>query len=110
MSSFTSQNITSRINKRNPSLHWLRLFISIIIGIILMMSYLVWNVGNMPIKVAKYTIEKWYTITVLNDKLEFTLLPLGDIDFGLVFLLQKILLLLQEHMSTRKQERLFTIF
>ncbi len=71
MSSFTSQNITSRINKRNTSLHWLRLFISIIIGIILMMSYLVWNVGNVPIKVSKYTIEKWYTITVLNDKLGF---------------------------------------
>lgn len=71
MSTFSSHSISSRRTSKNKLSHQFRLITIILIGLCLTLSYLVWNVGNIPIKAKKYTIEKWYTLTLLNEKLGF---------------------------------------
>ncbi len=71
MSSFSSRPVSVRTNRNNRSPLGIGFFISAIAVIVLFVSYLVWSVGSTTIPKGKYTIDKWYTISVLSDKLGF---------------------------------------
>lgn len=70
MTSFSTRNVSSRMQKNQHSWNKIRLF-AIIWVCLIALFYSVWSVGNANITNKKYTIEKGYTITVLNDKLGF---------------------------------------
>ncbi len=71
MSSFSSKSISSRHNHRKKSSPWIGFFIGLIAIVWVFLVYLVWSVGSIPIWKGKYTIEKWYTLSILGDKLGF---------------------------------------
>lgn len=71
MSSFSQQPISPRTLRRKQDSRSLRFFVLVIIGIFIVLSYLVWSVGSVSIPADKYNIEKWYTASMLSDKLGF---------------------------------------
>lgn len=75
MSSFSSTRVSSRMNHRDKSVRAFRFLVIIAIFFIALVSYLVWSVGSITVPAKKYTIEKWYTVSVLSDKLGFGVAP-----------------------------------
>lgn len=71
MSSFSSTRVSSRMDHRDKAVRTLRFLTTIGIVLIVCMSYFVWNVWSIVLPTHKYTIEKWYTTSVLSDKLGF---------------------------------------
>ena len=71
MSSFSSRPLSSRTQRREQPSRSLRFFVLAIIGFFLLLTYLVSSVGSVNIPAGKYTIEKWYTVSILSDKLGF---------------------------------------
>lgn len=71
MSSFSSKRVSSRMDHRDKSIRTFRFFAISVILFIFFMSYQVWNTWSVIIPAHKYTIEKWYTVSVLSDKLGF---------------------------------------
>lgn len=71
MSSFSSTRVSSRMDHRDKSIRTLRFFIIIGIFFLVFASYLVWSVWSVSIPAQKFIIEKWYTVSVLSDKLGF---------------------------------------
>ena len=71
MPPFSQQPISPRTTRRNKESRSLRFFVLAIVGIFIVLSYLVWSVGSVAIPAGKYSIEKWYTASILSDKLGF---------------------------------------
>lgn len=71
MSSFSSRPVSTRPIQRKPSSFAKIFFVVWFFLISSIFYYLVWSVGSVSIQKGKYTIEKWYTISVLSDKLGF---------------------------------------
>jgi UPF0755 protein len=71
MASFSSRPMTSRINTINNSSFGIHFFVGLIVIIWFIFLYLVWSAWSISIKKGKYTIERWYTASVLSDKLGF---------------------------------------
>lgn len=71
MPSFSSRPISPRKLKHNNSSLGISIFIGSILVIVLIFLYLIWSVGSTSLSKGKYTIEKWYTVSVLSDKLGF---------------------------------------
>lgn len=72
MSSFSSRPVYSRTERHQSSPLWMRFFAIATVLSIIIFTYLIWSVGSIPIQKGKYTIEKWYTASVLSDKLGFS--------------------------------------
>ena len=75
MSQFSRQPISSRLDRNNQGSRSLRFFVLMIIGIFLFATYLVWSVWPVAIPIGKYTIEKWYTVSLLSEKLGLGIAP-----------------------------------
>lgn len=71
MSSFSSKSVYSRNNIQNKYSPGIGFFIGFIVILGLFLFYLVWSVWSITVWKGKYTIEKWYTTSVLSDKLWF---------------------------------------
>ncbi len=71
MSSFSTWSASLRRVQHERSPRSLRFFLLVIFALFLFAIYLVWSVGSATVLVGKYTIEKWYTISTLGDKLWF---------------------------------------
>ena len=71
MSPFSQKPISPRTTRRDQESRSIRFFVLVIVGIFIVLSYLVWSVGSVSIPAGKYSIEKWYTVSVLSDKLGF---------------------------------------
>lgn len=71
MSSFSQQPISTRQGRRHHDSRSIRFFTFLFIAVFIFLGYLVVAVWTTNIPNSKYSIEKWYTISTLSDKLWF---------------------------------------
>ncbi len=71
MSKFSSYPSSARTNRHNSTHFSMGYIILLLIVVSTFLFYIIWNVWWTNIAKGKYTIEKWYTISVLSDKLGF---------------------------------------
>lgn len=73
MSSFSSRPLSSRTDRRDQQSRLLRSFFIIAILVFILGIFSVWNVGWTSLPAGKYVIEKWYTVAILSEKLDFNI-------------------------------------